>query len=62
MKQPDLKTSKDGHQMLYIFYDNNHANLDQEIERVERHFNVIDDATVTVIPLPIKTSTDGVKL
>ena len=52
MRQPRLKTCKDGHRTLYVYFDKSLANFDQAIVDAERHFGLVGASTVTVIALP----------
>ena len=50
LKPPRLKTSASGTKTLIVYYTGDE--YDQAIAAAERHFNVVDHATVYVIALP----------
>jgi len=51
-----IETSKSGQKILIVYYQGNGFN--EAIEQAERRFDVVDDASVTVIALPVSIYND----
>jgi len=50
--EPQIKTSRSGNKVLLVPYQGNRFN--EAIDEAERHFNVKDDASMTVIAVPFR--------